>query len=98
PPIRTLFPYRRSSDLATQQKTIIADHKYDGEIFFKNIGFVADTVIIDPEYWLISANNITTKITSQNGEKNSVKVFPNPFTDNIRSEEHTSELQSRENL
>ena len=68
---------------ATQQKTIVADHKYDGEIFFKNIGFVADTVIIDPEYWLISANNITTKITSQNGEKNSVKVFPNPFTDNI---------------
>ena len=36
---------------ATQQKTIVVNNTYNSEIFFNNIGFVADTVIIDPDYW-----------------------------------------------
>jgi aminopeptidase N len=42
----------------TQQKIIVIDHKLNGEIFYENIGFVADSVLIDPEYWLISRNNM----------------------------------------
>jgi aminopeptidase N len=68
---------------ATQQKTIVIDNKTNGEVFFKNIGFVADTVILDPEYWLITKNNISKKIKETIDEKNVVQVFPNPFSNNF---------------
>ncbi|MEO8413583.1 MAG: M1 family aminopeptidase [Ginsengibacter sp.] len=63
----------------TQEKTIVVDNTYNGEIFFSNIGFVADTVIIDPNYWLITKNNTSQKISDSNNSENIVQVFPNPF-------------------
>jgi len=64
---------------ATQTKTIVVDNQKNGEIFIRNIGFVADTVIIDPEYWLITRNNSSRKVADAiiNGQ-NIVQVFPNP--------------------
>jgi hypothetical protein len=62
---------------SSQQKTIVIDNKINGEVFIKNIGFIADTVIIDPEYWLITKNN-TSKQVVANG-KNIIQVFPTPF-------------------
>jgi aminopeptidase N len=64
---------------ATTEKTIVLDNKTNGEIFIKNIGFIADTVLIDPEYWLISRNNTATKIPDAVNGKNVVQVFPNPI-------------------
>jgi aminopeptidase N len=68
---------------ATQEKTIVVDNKTNGEIFFKNIGFVADTVLVDPDYWLITKNNITQKIIDNTGPQNSIQVFPNPVQDKL---------------
>jgi aminopeptidase N len=68
---------------ATQQKTIVIDNKSNGEIFFKNIGFIADTVIIDPEYWLITRNNKSEKLNSDITGKNSIQAFPNPFSSSL---------------
>ena len=34
----------------------------NGEIFTRSIGFVADTVFIDPEAWLITRNNTSAKL------------------------------------
>ncbi len=62
---------------ATQQKTIVIDNKTNGEIFYRNIGFVADSVLVDPDYWLITKNNTTQKIPDNIGEQN-IQVFPNP--------------------
>jgi aminopeptidase N len=64
---------------ATQEKTIVLDNKTNGELFFKNLGFVADTVLIDPEYWLISKNNTTVKIADVVTGQNVVQIFPNPI-------------------
>jgi aminopeptidase N len=64
---------------ATQQKTIVVNNTYNGEIFFNNIGFIADTVIIDPDYWLITKNNISQKMSYNISSENFVQVFPNPF-------------------
>lgn len=64
---------------ATQSKTIILDNKTNGEVFFKNIGFVPDTVLIDPEYWLISRNNTTAKVPDIINGNNIVQVYPNPI-------------------
>jgi aminopeptidase N len=63
---------------ATQEKTVVVDNKTNGEIFIKNLGFVADTVLIDPEYWLITKNNSTEKITLANTGKGVVEIYPNP--------------------
>ena len=67
---------------ATQQKTVVVDSKKNGDIFFKNIGFIADTVIIDPEYWIISRNNTSQKIADV-APPNTIQVFPNPVQDQL---------------
>jgi aminopeptidase N len=64
---------------ATQQKTIVLDNKTNGEIFIRNIGFVPDTVLIDPEYWLITRNNTSRKVADAISGQNIVQVFPNPI-------------------
>jgi aminopeptidase N len=63
---------------ATQQKTIVVDNKTNGEVFIKNLGFVADSVFIDPDYWLISKKNTAVKVPDAVTDKNLVQVFPNP--------------------
>lgn len=62
----------------TQQKTLVVDNKYNGEVFIHSLGFTPDTVFIDPEYWLISKNNTSKKISTSDGAKNVLQVFPNP--------------------
>lgn len=64
---------------ATQQKTIIVNNTFNGEIYFKDIGFVADSVIVDPDYWLITKNNTTQKVNDDGNIENVVQVFPSPF-------------------
>lgn len=66
---------------ATQEKTIVVDNKTNGEIFFRHIGFIADTVLIDPEYWLITKNNVSSKVSDVSVGQNSIQVFPNPIQD-----------------
>ncbi len=67
---------------ASQEKTIIVDNKTNGETFYKNIGFVADTVLVDPEYWLITKNNTTQKVADSTGGE-TVVVFPNPVQSDL---------------
>jgi len=66
---------------ATQEKTIVVDNKTNGETFFRHIGFIADTVLIDPEYWLITKNNVSSKVPDVSVGQNSILVFPNPIQD-----------------
>ena len=62
---------------ATQEKTIVVNNENNDEIFLRDIGFAADTVIIDPDYWLITANNTSEKL--EENAQNKVDVFPSPF-------------------
>ena len=68
---------------ATQEKTIVVDNKTNGEIFYKSIGFIADTVLVDPDYWLITKNNTTQKIIDNSGPQNVIQVFPNPVQEQL---------------
>lgn len=63
---------------ATREKTIVVDNTINGETFFRNIGFIADTVLIDPEYWLVTKNNVSAKVPDATPGQNVVQVFPNP--------------------
>lgn len=65
---------------ATQEKTVVVDNRANGEIFTRSIGFVADTVMVDPEYWIISRNNTTQKTTAGNSGDGGVDINPNPIS------------------
>ena len=47
---------------ATQSATVIVNNTSNGEVFIKPIGFVATSVTIDPEAWLITKNNTSTPL------------------------------------
>ena len=64
---------------ASQEKTVIVDNKFNGETFIRDIGFIPDTVFVDPEYWLISKNNTTAKVVFPNTGNPVVEVYPNPI-------------------
>lgn len=66
---------------ATQSQTIVVDNKTNGETFLKNISFIPDTVLVDPDYWLLSRNNSTVKLPAVNFPANTIKVGANPFKD-----------------
>lgn len=68
---------------ATQQKTVVLNNTFNGENFFENIGFVADSVIIDPDYWLITKNNTSEKVMDNAAGNNIVQIFPNPYTNSF---------------
>ncbi|MEO6819046.1 MAG: M1 family aminopeptidase [Ginsengibacter sp.] len=68
---------------ATQQKTIVLDNKTNGEKFFREIGFIADTVIVDPDYWLVTKNNTSLKMADDSKE-NQVEIYPNPFVNSVQ--------------
>ena len=64
---------------ASQEKTIVVDNKTNGETFIRNIGFIADTVLIDPDYWLVTKNNTAVKLALSSTA--SIQVYPNPIKD-----------------
>ena len=68
---------------ASQEKTIVVDNKTNGETFFRNIGFMPDTVLIDPGYWLVTKNNTTAKVPDATAGQNIIQVFPNPVGDHF---------------
>ena len=66
---------------ATQEKTIVVDNKTNGEIFIRDIGFIADTVYVDPALWLVTKNNTTAKVPDPALAQNKIDIFPNPIQD-----------------
>ena len=66
---------------ATQEKTIVVDNKFNGELFIRNIGFVPDTVLIDPAAWLITRNNTSQKVPDVANGQNVLQIYPNPVND-----------------
>jgi aminopeptidase N len=65
---------------ATQQKTVKVTHRTNGQQFIEQLGFVADTVLVDPEYWILSRNNKVQKINPINTGEGSIDIYPNPVT------------------
>ena len=68
---------------ATQQKTIVVNNTANGQMFYRDIGFRADTVLIDPDYWLITRNNVSNKQRDTISGVNIVQVFPNPVKNDL---------------
>jgi aminopeptidase N len=65
---------------ATQEKTVVVNNTFNNQDFVQQIGFIADTVLVDPEYWIISKNNTTQKTAVSNTGEGLADIYPNPVT------------------
>jgi aminopeptidase N len=67
---------------ATQSKTFVINDTINNQQASLDLGFVADSVLIDPSQYLISAQDTAIKIPSVI-TKNLIQIYPNPFSNNI---------------
>ena len=64
-----------------QDTTVVLQHTYSGQVFHVNLPFTPVTAVVDPELWLLSANNqVTVGLNEQNSPETELQVFPNPAT------------------
>ena len=66
-----------------QEKTVVVNNTVNNELFWEEIGFKADTVIIDPDFWVLSKNNVSVKEADIPGDINEIKVYPVPTSANF---------------
>lgn len=62
---------------ASQGMSYVVDHRFSGQEFSINPGFVVDTVIIDPELSILAKIRKTKKKIAS-AVSNEIKVYPNP--------------------
>lgn len=62
---------------AGKDSLVVFDHIANGQRLSFDIGFLPDTVIIDPKRKLLSTNNTIARADA-NASVNGVKIFPNP--------------------
>lgn len=60
-----------------QEKSFVIDHRYSGQEFWLDAGFVVDTIIIDPKLWILSKTKTSAKVAAST-TPNELKIFPNP--------------------
>ncbi len=60
----------------------MVNHQFSGQEFTVNVGFAADTVLIDPQLKIITKFNTVVK-EEANGAVNQLKLYPNPAPDKL---------------
>jgi aminopeptidase N len=84
----------------SQEKTIVVNNTKNNELFLEPIGFQADTVIIDPDYWILSRSNVSVKditlpIPASDYE---INVFPVPTSSNTVTLSVTNSVSAKMSL
>jgi aminopeptidase N len=69
---------------ATQDTIVVLDHTFSGQTFDVLPGFLVDSVAIDPDIWLVSANNLVTEVPELVRTTGTVRLFPNPANDQMQ--------------
>lgn len=63
---------------ATQSVRRVVDHRYSGQVFSLNVGFKADTVIIDPDIWILAKTKTVSRTTTELLPPDDLQLYPNP--------------------
>ena len=63
-------------------KRVIVDHRLNHQRFSINSDFTVDTVIIDPDLWLLANIKVSVKDPTP-VLPNDITIYPNPFPDNL---------------
>lgn len=69
---------------------VILDHTSDSQLFNQAVNFTVDTVLIDPDFHLISKDNSVLLSTDEFSLNNEFKLYPNPTEDELFIEKPSS--------
>ncbi len=67
----------------TQDTILVFNNTYSGQEYIINLDFIPDTVILDPELWLVTKNSKVTLNVNEINILSPIKIFPNPISDFI---------------
>jgi aminopeptidase N len=68
---------------ASKDTILVFDHTFSGQAFKAVVNFPVQSVVVDPELWLISANNTVVGINEQTNCSLNFKLYPNPSHDEL---------------
>jgi len=66
---------------STQDTLVVLDHTFSGQSFTVDLDFLADSVELDPEIWLLSGQNIVTTVPELGRMNGPLSLYPNPASD-----------------
>ncbi|HYE55629.1 MAG TPA: M1 family aminopeptidase, partial [Chitinophagaceae bacterium] len=66
---------------AARTERVVVDHRYSGQEFNIKLDFEADTLVIDPDLWILSKTKTTQKLPSSTGA-DIIHIYPNPAPNN----------------
>ena len=61
-----------------QDTTVVLEHTFSGESFTVELAFLADSVELDPEIWLLSGQNVVTAVPDVSRGRGPLTLYPNP--------------------
>ncbi|MFT3933335.1 MAG: M1 family aminopeptidase [Chitinophagaceae bacterium] len=63
---------------SSRDTIITVNNQQNGETFWVNLGFAADTMLLDPKLWILAKDRTVRKISPSSNIKNDILVYPNP--------------------
>jgi len=67
----------------SKDTTIVFNHTFSGQTFTTTVNFPINSIVFDPEYWLISGNNTIVNVAEYSKENIHLNIFPNPVHNNL---------------
>lgn len=83
---------------ATHDTIVVFDNTYAGQLYTLDLGFRPDTVIFDPDAWIISAQDTVILRVQGYPVTEKFQIFPNPVKDFINIDFSGNQLQRIELL
>lgn len=77
------MPVQLQFKSGTRDTIVTVMHNQNGATFTLNPGFIADTLIIDPNLWILTKEKTSTKVEAVPVVPNDILVFPNPVQNNL---------------
>jgi len=78
---------------STRDTLIVLDHHYSGEAFVVDPGFVADSILFDPDLWIVSRGN-SVIINPPDDSRDAIQMIPNPTDHLLQVITQTLEIES----
>lgn len=66
-----------------QDTIIVFNHTFSGQNFSAQLNFKVDSVIIDPNNWIVCNQNSVTKTENFTQVNSAIKLFPNPANESL---------------
>jgi aminopeptidase N len=68
---------------STHDTIIVLDHTYSGQQFTVNAGFRPDSIVLDPDRWIVHARDTVLMNIEEFNSSDELQIYPNPSGDII---------------